>query len=384
MRLVKLAVLLALLSIPLVFTSSAAALDLCDAPECQPPSGEQNTPYEWAFETEEGCVPYRAAYQNGTLPPGLRVTTDGKLVGTPTEAGTFEFWATLDDNSGPHNPACQVVSPQSQGKFVIHVLPDLAVMTESLPRGAPGRAYSAQLQFSNPEVGWPVIWDITAGSLPAGLSLSESGLISGTPTGPDVKQVTVRAREPFRRSGEKQLTLAVGASFQASAVVRPGEVGLRYSAAIRAAGGQAPLAWSITSGSLPRGLALNTATGAITGIPRAAGSSAVRFAVTDAAGQSVSVATTFRIAARVAVATRQLPAAITGKPYLARFRAAGGLAPTQWRIVRGSLPRGIKLNARTGYLTGVARRTGTYRVVIQVTDRLGARSTRSFSLSVVG
>ena len=83
------------------------------------------------------------------------------------------------------------------------VMPDLAVTTTSLPRATPGQPYSAQLEFSNPEQGWPVIWDLTKGALPAGLSLSESGMISGTPTGPDAKTFTARARAlpALRREG---------------------------------------------------------------------------------------------------------------------------------------------------------------------------------------
>ena len=73
MRFVRIVFALALLSLPLVVTPSASALDICDAAECQPPPAEQNSPYEFAFEAEEGCVPYRFSYSSGTVPPGLTV-----------------------------------------------------------------------------------------------------------------------------------------------------------------------------------------------------------------------------------------------------------------------------------------------------------------------
>ena len=383
MRLIRVALLFALLACPLVVASSAGALDLCEQ-ECQPPEGEQNTPYEWAFEGEEGCVPYRYTYLNGTVPPGLKVTANGLLTGTPTDAGTFDFWVGLDDNSGPQNPACPEASMQSQAHFFVTILRDLAVTTTSLPLATPGSPYSTQLQFSNPEAGWPVIWDIVQGSLPLGLSLSEKGVISGTPTGPDVKQFVVRAREPFRRFGERQLTLTVATALQASSVVGPGEVGLRYRGAIRATGGLQPLTWSLASGSLPRGLSLNTATGAISGKPQAAGSSALTFAVTDAGGQRVTVPATLRIAARLAITTARLPQATAGDAYRAQLSSGGGLAPKQWRIAQGSLPRGITLDRRTGVLSGVPRATGTFRVTVQVTDRLGGKSSKRLSLSIAG
>lgn len=384
MRLMRFVVFLVLLSAPLVFTSSASALDLCEERRCQPHQAEQNTPYEFAFVAEEGCRPYRFTYLNGTIPPGLRIVPEGKLVGTPTEAGDFQFWVGLDDSSGPQNPACQIPSLRSQAHFFLHVLPDLAVTTESLPLATPGRPYTAQLQFSNPESGWPVIWDIVQGSLPLGFSLSEKGVISGTPAGPDVKQFVVRAREPFRRFGERQLTLRVAAALQARSAARAGEVGLRYQGSIPASGGAQPLAWSVVSGALPAGLALNTTTGALSGVPRSAGAFAVTFAVTDAGGQRVTVPTTIRIAGRLAITTSGLPAASVGETYRARVATGGGLAPKQWRIVRGALPRGIRLDRATGVLSGMAREAGVFRITLQATDRLGARSTKKLRLFVTG
>ena len=372
MRNVPIAVLAVLLA--LLASSSASALDICEE-GCQPPDAEQNTPYEFEFEAEEGCVPYRFSYLNGTVPPGLRITEDGKLTGTPTEAGTFQFWVGLDDSVD-----CK--SPQSQGHYFITVLPDLAVTTESLPPAVPGRPYSAQLRFSNPEVGWPVVWDITQGAMPTGVTLSESGVISGTTTGPDTKTFVVRAREPFRRFGEKELTLTVAAALQARSAVRAGEVGLRYRGSVPATGGLPPLTWSVASGALPAGLSLNTSTGAISGVPRTAGLFALTFAVSDSAGQRASVPAGIRIAARLTIATARLPLTTVGEEYLARLASIGGLAPTQWRIVKGPLPRGISLDRKTGVLSGVARKAGRYRITVRATDRLGGFSTRTLTLVV--
>jgi hypothetical protein len=383
-RTVRIVVFCVLLSLPFLFTSSASALDLCAEPHCQPPPAEQNTPYEFEFEGEEGCLPYLYTHVNGTLPKGLEITSDGLLRGTPTEVGDFEFWVALDDNGGPHNPSCLIKGMQSQAQYFLHVMPDLAVTTQSLPVATPGQPYRVQLQFSNPEAGWPVIWDVTEGSLPAGLSLSADGVISGTPTGADTRQVVFRAREPFRRFGEKRLTVTVANALQASPAVRPGEVGVRYSGAVRAAGGLAPYAWSVASGSLPQGLTLNPATGAITGLPRSAGSSAMTFAVTDAGGQRTTVPATIRIAPRLAISTRSLPRAATGEAYRARLASDGGLVPKTWRLSRGALPRGVSLDRRTGVLSGTPSESGTFRIVVQVSDRLGGRATKAFILTVAG
>ena len=127
-----------------------------------------------------------------------------------------------------------------------------------MPAGVVGRPYSVTLEAANPETGWPLLWDVTQGSLPAGLSLSDSGVISGTPTGPDTKTVTIRVREPFRRSGERQLTITVAAALTASASSPGlGEVGVGYVGRAVAAGGAAPYSWSVVGGALPNGVVLD-------------------------------------------------------------------------------------------------------------------------------
>ena len=46
-----------------------------------------------------------------------------------------------------------------------------------------------------------------------------------------------------------------------------GQVGVAYNATLSASGGTVPYNWVVSSGTLPAGLALNAATGAITGMP---------------------------------------------------------------------------------------------------------------------
>jgi hypothetical protein len=63
-----------------------------------------------------------------------------------------------------------------------------------------------------------------------------------------------------------------------------GTVGTAYSQTLSASGGTSPYTWSIDSGALPSGLALNSSTGIITGTPTASGIASVSFRVTDSLG----------------------------------------------------------------------------------------------------
>lgn len=54
------------------------------------------------------------------------------------------------------------------------------ITTTSLPQATVGVAYSFQMEATGGSGTYA--WSITAGTLPAGLSMSAGGLISGTPT----------------------------------------------------------------------------------------------------------------------------------------------------------------------------------------------------------
>lgn len=80
------------------------------------------------------------------------------------------------------------------------------VTTTALAGGAVGVAYTATLQATGDVT---ITWDITVGALPAGLSLSSAGVISGTPSGEESQTFTVRATNDSGNDTQ-ELTLAIG------------------------------------------------------------------------------------------------------------------------------------------------------------------------------
>ena len=359
----------------LALTPAASALDI-EQDDARPTDAEVGTPYSFQFLAEEGCPPsYKFRLSSGNLPPGLRVTEDGKLTGVPTQAGFFDFYVEVSDDCG---------SLPSQGYFTIKVLPDLAVATTSLPRAQPGQPYTTKLAATNLEEGWSVTWAVLEGSLPPGVTLAADGTLSGTPTAGGRWGFVVRVKEQFRRFGDRNLTFIAAAPLSLPAPsTRLGEVGLPFQSALAPVGGLEPMTFAVAAGSLPPGLTLDPATGVVQGRPLAAGAFAATLAVTDVGGESATTGATFQIARRLAITTTKLPRAEEGETFGARLGKSGGIGPFRWRIVRGA-PSGIRLNAATGRLGGVPRAEGTYRVTIEVRDGLGARATRTFVLVVAG
>ena len=51
----------------------------------------------------------------------------------------------------------------------------------------------------------------------------------------------------------------------------------------------------------------------------------------------------------------------------------------RWRVASGKLPFGLRLNTQNGKLIGTARRAGTYRFTLEVTDRFESPTRRRSS-----
>ena len=68
-----------------------------------------------------------------------------------------------------------------------------SIATNTLPNGKVGTAYSKTMAANSGTA--PYTWTIIAGALPAGVSLSSSGVISGTPTTAGTASVTLQATD---------------------------------------------------------------------------------------------------------------------------------------------------------------------------------------------
>jgi len=363
-----------------VFAGVAEALDFDDE-DPQPPHGEVGMVYEYEIGTHAGCLPHRLEIGSGQLPPGLslRKVSEGPLdhstfmlEGIPTESGAFSAWMhVLDcDNKSAELLFTFDISPRS-----------FFITTERLAPASLGSAYSAKLDAPAPEPS-NTTWKVTSGSLPAGLTLSPDGTISGTPTAVGSATFTVEATAVGRdstgtRIASKQFTLDVRGSLAVNLSRSTAEVGVRFRAALVASGGTAPYTWSASG--IPAGLAVNT-DGTLTGTPRHTGTFTMTARVTDATGTARETQVRLLVRPRLAVATRALSAASVGRSYRFALRARGGVEGQRWSL-RGRLPAGLRLQA-TGAIAGVPRAAGSARFTVVVRDALGARSAKTLTLSV--
>jgi uncharacterized repeat protein (TIGR01451 family) len=72
------------------------------------------------------------------------------------------------------------------------------------------------------------------------------------------------------------------------------------------------------------------------------------------------------------VVTTSLPDGETGVAYSTTLSAAGGTTPYKWSVTSGKLPSGLKLNAKTGDISGTPKATGASSFTVQVKDTKSA------------
>jgi large repetitive protein len=400
-----------------VFVATAAALafsdDSCDNTKpCRPPTGIVGNSYSHilkpiAPDTGNG-PPYSYELISGSLPPGLSLASNGPITGTPTQSGTWVFWAQLSDNPEPDTNSCcpGVANPFwcktrgtcAQRDFTITIDPGLRIVTNAIPQLASvGDPYSTTLEAQlvtnlNPPTGsapGPLTWSVAGGALPPGLTLA-NGVISGTPTTEGAYTFKIEAAIDASRKHAQTYSLTVRQPLKITApkpfatvpLPTAWEVGVPFSGKLTPSGGSGTYTYTLAAGSLPTGLALG-ADGTVLGTPRAPGVFRSTLRLADSEGRTADYAANFGVAARLAVSTLALRPGKVGRLYRAKVASTGGLLPRKWKILKGPLPKGVRFDRVLGILSGTPTKAGRYRVTFQVTDGLKVVAKKTLRIDIL-
>ena len=165
------------------------------------PGATVGVPYSATIGVSGGTAPYSCIQTGGSLPAGLSLSTACVVSGTPTLAGTASVTVKVTDVS---NPVETITAPES-----ITVVAAGILALGNPPSGTVGTPYTGTIGVSGGTAPYSCV--ITAGVLPAGLTLGAGCVVSGTPTAAGTATVTVKGTDSGTpvKTGTGPVTLIV-------------------------------------------------------------------------------------------------------------------------------------------------------------------------------
>ena len=304
---------------------------------------------------------------SGILPPGLSLSAAGLITGTATTSGNWTF--TVGALASDGNSASQILS--------INVLQVPTISTAELPSGTTAVAYSASLESDDCT---DCSWSVSSGILPAGLSLSSSGIISGTPSSFGTSSFMVEALSQDGNDVTKSLSITISEVPSILTVALPnGTNGLSYSQNL-SANYCSECSWSLASGNLPAGLSLSTG-GTISGVPSGSGTSTFTVEATNAQNNSKTQPLSINILEVPVIQTKALPNATSNSTYSSTIEVSD-CSSCSFSLVGGSLPKGLTLSPE-GTVAGITTVAGTYSLTVEATAQDSESTSQVISLTVV-
>lgn len=369
----------------LTLTIDAATLSYAPA---NPPAATVGVAYSQSLANASGGVaPYTYTIASGSLPPGITLSGNGTLSGTPSAGGSFNFTVTVTDSSGGSGP----VSATSGPVLLTVNAPTITLSPPTLPAASAGVVYSQNLTAAGGSGTYT--YAVTAGTLPAGITLSSAGVISGTPTAAGTFPLTITATDSSGGSGPytgSQLYIlnvsAPSLTLTPAAGTLSGTAGAPLNVPFSADNGTAPYLFEISAGALPNGVTLSP-TGTLSGSPTVSGLFNFSVRVTDSTtgiGAPFSVTSPYTLAVSaptVLIDPTTLPAATGGVAYSQTITASGGNGTYTFSLSSGALPAGMSVNS-AGVLSGTPTVAGTFNFTVLATDGNGFTGSRGYSLLV--
>ncbi len=328
------------------------------------PEAVMGAPYSLQFNVANNPTAITWYDAGSGLPPGLNLSTNGLLSGTPTGLYNAFFTVRATNEVGASNRTYNLrINPPPSAPVFETASP--------LPSGIVGHSYSTQISASNLPV-----FSLFSGSLPNGLTISPSGVISGTPTVIENPTFILRATNIVGASTQEYSLEIFGPPvFSTTSPLPIGVKDIYYSQILQASGN--PI-FRISEGSLPGGVVLYS-DGVFGGIPEQTGDFNFTVEATNDYGWTNRVFD-LQIAERpVFTTTNPLPSGKIGTVYSNQIAATGN--PT-FSISDGYLPSGL-IFASNGWLTGTPTATGSFNFAVFATNQYGG-SNHVYDLTIDG
>jgi hypothetical protein len=256
------------------------------------------------------------------------------------------------------------------------------------PAGTTGTPYSIRFHGDEDPICSPGddTWYATNGTVPPGLTLATNGVLSGTPTQAGTYSFWLELRLPdyfngtsgcsSRDNSEEHVSITINEGLAKLTIgpesTTPGTTGAPYSLQMTASVAD-PKTWTINSGTLPPGLAMDGTSGLISGTPVTAGSYTFEVLAKvngDTRSDTKVLGIVIRdplsiVGSEPFTAARRAVGEMTA-PFDAVLAASGGDGTYVWSLSTGALPPGLAM--ADGAITGTPTASGVYPFTITVTD----------------
>jgi large repetitive protein len=262
-------------------------------------------------------------------------------------------------------------------------------LTPPVPSGPPPLQITSQFSLGTIPIGSSVNATLAATggvppykwagtNLPAGITVSAAGQITGTPTQAGLLSLTISVTDAEPLTILQPVYISVlGIT---TATLSNATAFVPYSQTISAIGGTQPYSFSATG--LPPGISIS-GTGALGGTPTKQGTYTLTVRLTDGGGIATSASLTLVVnpPLPLAITSASLPSGTTNVHYSQTLTATGGAPPYTWAVSSGSLPPGLNLTP-TGTLAGTPTQTGAFTFNAQATDNTGGTAQAQISVSI--
>ncbi|EPD42980.1 hypothetical protein HMPREF9701_01231 [Delftia acidovorans CCUG 274B] len=294
------------------------------------PNGTTGSSYSTTLSASGGMAPYTYAITAGSLPVGLSLNVStGVISGTPSSSGTTNLTITATDANSATGSRAYTFAINAQAPVAGAVSATVAANSSANP---------ITLNLS----GGAAISVTVASAASHGTATASGTSVTYTPTtgysGSDSFTYTATNTSGTSSPATVSITVSAPTLAVAPASLNAGLQGTTYSATVSASGGTAPYSYTISSGSLPAGMSLNTSTGTISGTPSSSGTSSFTVTATDANGATGSRAYSVAVTAPVAE-TVPLPGNAGNASVLVTSTQAGcTVSPGTLRISASGIP----------------------------------------------
>lgn len=332
------------------------------------------TPYTQNFTLTQGYGTVNYSITAGALPPGMSFTTGGVLSGTPTATGTYNFTIGTTDGS-----LC--TASTSYSITVACPTVSLSPVSGTLPDATAGTAYTQNITLTG-STSTTITYAVSAGTLPAGVTLTTAGVLAGTATTPGTYNFTVTGTDQYGCNASRAYTLTV---ICPTITVSPvtftnGVVGTAYSNAVTSTGGSGTVTYSV-SGVLPQGITIGS-NGIMTGTPTLPGTYNFTVIATDVNNCTGQQIYTFVIDCQaITIDQATIASGTVNAAYSETLTQTGGVGTGSYAITAGALPAGVTLSS-TGVLSGTPTQPGIYNATVTFTDDNGCTGVQAYTLVI--